>query len=153
MWIRKATNESILFIANHMRHADANEIFSTRWDEDRQRLTDEILVTPGLTWVLGKGDNAIMVFGAMPIHPGVWSVWMFATDDFTTIGIAATRYVKKMMAIVFGDDDTHRAECHTLHSHTVAHRWLRHLGFYRESVLKQYGKNKENFYKFVWRKT
>lgn len=81
--------------------------------------------------------------------PGVWGVWMFATDRFPEIGLFTTKFIKKniISALI---PVAHRAQCYSAESHTEAHKWLEVLGARKEAVLKDYGKEGQTFYLYRW---
>ena len=139
----------LLFIASNMRQDDRREIFATRFNESNEDLARDAMMFYDSSFLLHK-ERPICAIGAAQMHPNVWSVWMFATDEFDKIGLSATRFVRNIFIPELRKRG-HRAECKSWDGHKIAHKWLESLGAIRESELIDYGKNREKFYQYVWR--
>lgn len=142
---------ALAYVARHMRAADRDEIFATRWGDDPNDLVQAALRGGSFAWVASL-DRPIAALGAIPMWNGVWSVWMFATDDFRRIRFGLTRFVVRDMIPALRAGGAHRAECRSLATHTEAHRWLEMLGATREATLRGYGRAGEDFELYVWRR-
>lgn len=150
MWARPVNIRDAVFVAENMREWDRREIFATHWrGEDAFAVARDTVACGSFGWVLGL-DRPIAVLGAYPMHPHVWSVHMYATDDFRQIGISATRFVRRVMIPALVAADLRRAQCLSMEGHTDSHRWLEALGAKRESVLREYGRDGEDFVMFRW---
>ena len=149
MKMHPLTPESVLHVATNMREADHHEIFATRWDNDPLPIVNACLMCGDISWVAAK-DEPIAVIGAIPIHPGVWQAFLFATDRFNEISLSLTTWVKRVMMPTLFGLDIHRCECKSMASHAEAHRWLEYLGWKRESTIAGYGRGGEDFYYYVW---
>lgn len=148
--LHKLKYENVLYIAANMREADRKEITATRYDESPEAITEDCMNTGVFAWTIHK-ERPICAIGCFQIWPGVWHAWMYATDEFTKIRIFTTRFAKKIIIPTL-EKYAHRAECHSVKGHKDAQKWLVSLGAKRETALKQYGKNKEDFYVYSWRK-
>jgi hypothetical protein len=145
--------ENVLHVAKNMREMDKEEIYATRWSDKPEDLARDAMLIPQMCWTAHKEDRPVAAFGAIPIHPGVWTVWMFATDEWPAVSLLVTRHIiKRMIPTIRRRDDSvfKRAECRSHHLHHVAHRWLEYLGASKESTAYRYGKNGENFFVFAW---
>lgn len=140
----------VMYIARHLREWDRRELFATRFDDNPDRLAMDVMGWGPHWWVAGDGGRAIAVVGATPVWPGVWSVGMFATDEFPRIGLPLTRFVKRRMIPHIQAQGIHRGECRSMEGHEEAHRWLEALGAKREGTLSNYGKNRETFFTYCW---
>lgn len=141
---------AVLYIAENMREWDRREIYATRWDTDPGSLANAAMAGGAFAWVAGL-ERPIAALGAVPCWPGVWSVWMFATNEFDKIGLSLTKHVKRRMMPALRATGGHRAECRSLEDYQVANAWLEHLGATVEAKLKRYGRNGEDFRLYVWR--
>jgi hypothetical protein len=152
MKLVKADLGSLLYICRNLREADRDELFATRWSDDPDALAAEAFTRWGEMAYIAHGQDGmpIAAIGATPCWGGVWSAWMFGTDRFGEVGKGLTRWVKKVMIPSIVDAGCHRAEARSLGSHAVAHRWMETLGAKPESVLRRYGRNKEDFVLYVW---
>jgi len=149
--IKEANYTDLLFVAENMRLTDKKEIYAMRWSDDPAMLArDALTVSPGMSWTVGK-NVPIAAVGVAPKWPGVWSAWMFATPRFAEVGITMTKFIKKkVIPMIY--DHAHRVEAISWSGHSEAHKWLESLGATAENPLREYGKNKEDFITFVWRK-
>lgn len=151
MRISDLNEPALAYVARHMRAADRDEIFATRWSDDPASVVAAVLSGGTFAWVAGL-ERPIAAIGAMPMWEGVWSVWMFATDDFRQIRFGLTRFVVRSMIPALRASGAHRAECRSIATHTEAHRWLELLGAEREATLRGYGRRGEDFELYVWRR-
>jgi len=147
--IVRATMEDVVYVARNMRPRDRDEIYACFWEDDPAVLAGDVMAFDSFSWVV-RAERPIAAMGAIPLHPGVWSVWLFATIEFNQISLLATKFVRRVMMPSVRAAGAHRAECRSLDVHTEAHQWLEFLGARREAVLRQYGRNKEDFYLYAW---
>lgn len=134
-----------------MREWDRREVFATRWDDDPNILAMDTMRWGNLTRVAWNGERPVAVIGAIEIWPTVWSVWMYGTDEFPSVGLGVTRFVRDTLIPEIIGAGFRRAECKSLEGHTDAHRWLEALGARREGEpLLNYGKRGETFHTYVW---
>ena len=149
MIVKDLTHRDCLYVAEKMREADRHEIFATKFHDSPLSLAWECInSSASFGWTIGK-DVPICAIGAHVLWPGVWSVWMFATDRFPEVGLFTTRFVKKRIIKALLPI-AHRAQCYSVADHVEAHKWLVKLGASKEAVIQNYGKNAETFYLFSW---
>src|SRR3546814_8844832 len=96
MILEAPTFDATLYVAERMREWDRREIFAARWNDDPFPLAAECQLYGSFTWVAHL-DRPIAFFGATPMHPGVWSVLLFATDGFHKIRLSLTKHVNRVM--------------------------------------------------------
>lgn len=138
-------------VAIDMRAADRGEIYATRWTDNPIDLAEDVVRVPGPKWVAWKkGIGPVAAYGATPMWPGVWSMYMFATPHFQQVAVAMTRHIRRVMLPSLALAGAHRAQAASSASHVEAHKWLKMLGATNESTLKGYGRNKEDFFLFAW---
>lgn len=141
----------VCYVTQHMREADAAEVHARRWDSDADSLAAEVTTAWGrFGWVVYNDDEPIAILGATQLWPGVWSAWMVATDSFPKVGLFVTRFVRKRMIPLLREDGAHRCDALSAIGHRWAHKWLEKLGARKETVLKDYGKNREDFIVYRW---
>lgn len=145
------TYENALDVARNMRDADKREIYATRWTESPEDLASDCLRLPDFAWTFHLGEKPVCAMGAFPSHPGCWSVWMFATNEFRKISIYVTKFALRVMMPALMQAGARRAHCLSIEGHHDAHRWLLLLGAKPESRLHEFGRNGEDFHFFVWR--
>lgn len=142
--------DAVLYVASNMRAIDRAEIFATRWMESAIEVAEDTTVYPGFTWVGWLDTDPVVVFGAKPLWPNVWTVFAYATDKFQQIAWNVTRHIRRVTIPALVLAGAHRAQCHSLATHVEAHKWLESLGAVRECVVPRYGKGGEDFVLFGW---
>jgi hypothetical protein len=74
---------------------------------------------------------------------------MLATQRFSEVWLGSTKWALRVFVPFLRKLGVHRVECHSLDSHTDAHRWMRALGGHVEAPAPKFGKNGETFFRFV----
>lgn len=139
-----------MHVARNMRADDAAEIFATRWNTCAHELADDCMACAPFAWAAIRSEP-VAVFGAVAAHPGVWSVWMFATDDWPHVGLEVTYFMKRVMFPALIDTGAHRIFCESISTHSKAHSWLeRAFGAKKEAAHPGFGRRRETFYTFAW---
>lgn len=149
MIVRHLTFADALDIAQRMRPADRAEILATRWSDELAPVALDAANSP-LAFSLGL-ERPICAIGGSPRHPGVWSAWMFATDELPRIGRAATLFACRDILPMMVAAGAHRIEARSAADHHVAHRWLEAVGGRREAVIPGYGRDRQDFILYAWR--
>jgi hypothetical protein len=148
--LRFATAEAI---ARDMREADRREIYATRANEDAAALALDVVRYSRIGAVAAAEDGApVSAIGAVEGWPGVWQVWMFATDRWPEVALATTRWARRVLKPALLAAGAHRAECRSLAANRATHRWLESLGAQAEARHAGYGKAAEDFITFAWRR-
>ena len=152
MWLKDLRDcpGELGFIIANMRSWDRKEIFATRTDDDPTALAEAALACGPISWVAGRDALPIAAFGCAPMWNGVWSLWLFATDDFGRIGISVTRLVVKSIIPMMVQAGAHRLEARSMEGHTNAQAWLEMIGASREATLRGYGRDGQDFHVYTW---
>lgn len=144
--------DAVRRVAHRMRVVDRREIYAARWREDDDMLAREVVQLSRFGAVTALADRTpVAALGACPIYPGVWTAWMFATDDWPRVARATTRWACQALMAAVAAAGAHRVECRSMAGHDAAHRWLERLGAVREATLPDCGKARETFYLYAWR--
>lgn len=149
MTLDRLDYNGVYSVAENMREWDRREIYATRWNEDPADLATDAMRAFEFGWLASGGETPIAVIGGIPMHPGVWSVFMFATPEFHKIRVAMTRFALRQLKPVL-TNVAHRIECRSMEGHEDAQNWLELIGFSRESSIPKYGKNGETFHLYAW---
>jgi len=145
MELTRLNPNDLYTVAENMREWDRKEIFATRWTDDIHDLVNDAMACYEFGWIASHEDRPVCAIGGAPVHPGVWSVWMFATPEFDKIKFSLSRFALRRMKPVLLSV-CNRVECRSMEGHTDAQLWLEFLGMKRESVIPHYGKNGETFF-------
>jgi hypothetical protein len=154
MWLERIANrpDLVLPVAEQMRESDRREIFATRWDDDTAALAGEAVELGRLVgWVSGL-ERPIAAFGCYEMWPNVYSMWLFATDDFRRIGISMTKLITRSIVPMLFKAGAHRLEARSMEGHHEAQRWLEMIGAKREATLRGYGREGQDFHVYAWEK-
>lgn len=149
MTLDRLNPNDLYTVVENMREWDRKEIFATRWSEDPHDLVRDAMACYEFGWIASHDDRPVCAIGGAPLHPGVWSVWMFATPEFDKIKYSLSRFALRRMKPVL-QDVSHRVECRSMEGHEDAQKWLEFLGMSRESVIPKYGKAGETFLLYSW---
>jgi hypothetical protein len=128
-----------------MRESDRREIYATRASDDPEDVARQCNASP-YKWVYRQDDALVAAFGAAPLWPGVWSIWMFANDLWDA---EAARAVVRHVRREFRRHPWHRLECKSLLDHHDAHRFIAALGLRPEALHRSYGRDGEDFITFA----
>lgn len=140
-------------VARDMRAADRAEIYATRASEDWRDLAEDAVRYSRFGAVAAARDGApVAAAGAVEGWPGVWQVWMFATPRWPEVALGMTRWALRSLGPALLAAGAHRAECRSLAGNEAAQRWLVALGAVAEARHDEYGKNRESFITFAWRR-
>lgn len=150
MILHPVTLDAARYVALRMRALDREEIFATRFDDDPEALAREVACRGPFAWAAGAGGAPIACIGVVEAWPGMWEAWMFATDDFDTIGFPLTRFVRRGIVPALEAAGAHRVQAHSMEGHSVAHRWLESLGARHESTVPAYGRARQDFRVYAW---
>jgi hypothetical protein len=145
------TEASATAVARAMREADRREVFATRFDDDPDALARELVAASRIGAVVARAGRPVAAMGAMECWPGLWSVWLIATDEWKSVARATTRWARHALETILPEAGAHRCECRSIADHETAHRWLVHLGAREEAVHPEFGRMRETFITFAWR--
>lgn len=152
MWVERIMDRPgcVYPVALNMREWDQREIYANRFTNDPMTVAKEaIAMGQQVGWVSGL-EEPIAAFGCFEMWPGVWSMWLFATDDFRRIGISMTKLITRSILPMLWDTGAHRLEARSMEGHHDAQRWLEVIGASREATLSGYGKGGEDFHVYAW---
>lgn len=129
-----------------MRTLDREEIFALFPHDDPEMVAYAAWKCSPFKWTLGD----VAAFGAFRNWPGVWSIWMFATDSLRPRhALKIVRTIKPKLDELMRQHNAHRLECKTLSTHKHAHNFIRALGLHYEATHKALGKWGEDFYTYA----
>lgn len=144
--IKIATLEDVTYVAQRMRPHDRAERLALSHGDDVVGAAVRFLDMPHLAVTVWKG-TPISVIGVVFPHPGVASTIFFATDQFRHVALATTRFIRRKLFPILVSTGIHRLQvCSMVNpDDPQAHDWIRGFGAGQEAVLRQYGRNGEDF--------
>ncbi len=143
--------ERVRSVARAMRMADRREVFALRFDDDADRVAEEACLLSRFGAVAAISGEPVAAMGAAETTPGVFEVWLIATDRWPAVAHASARWLLGALKPALLAAGGHRAQCLSLVDRDDAHRFLESLGFVREARLRQRGRDREDFHLYAWR--
>lgn len=145
------TRGDVEYVVRNLRDRDRDEIFALRWDDDEDKVIEEVMLWAGaMTWTFRRDGVPVSVLGIWPVRPHVWSVWAFGTNRWPRVLSAMTKHIRRFIIPALLRAQFKRAEAVALATHEDSRRWLTALGAREEGVRQAYGRNGEDFVSYVW---
>ena len=145
------TREQLTHIVRNLRPRDRREIFALRWTDDEDELINDLCRNMGAMWRVWSWDQEpVAVNGVIPVRPGVVIAGAFGTDRWRFTLRAMTQWSLNYVIPALKHSNYHRGEAYVLASNTDSRRWLEFLGARPESLLKAFGREREDFLLYVW---
>ena len=141
---------ALTYVAHNLREADADEVFACAIPGPDILAMNTLGCGP-MQWMAWTDQTPVASWGGHEVWPGVWSVWMFATEFWPDVALSVTRHIKREMIPALIERGGHRGQCVSAADHKTAHAWLVSLGFEREGTLRNYGRRCQDFIQFAWR--
>lgn len=141
----------VAFVCRRLRPKSAAEAFLFLPHDDPEELALAFYSAP-LRWAAYHGQEPAVIFGAFPMHPGVWALFGFGTEDYATVLGDVTRAFRREVFEAVSATGAHRAQALSPASHTDTHKWLVMLGGREEATLRGYAKSGEDVKVFAWTK-
>ena len=157
MFFKDATIEDIKYVALNMRERDYDEIVCLGWCENREELAESLALgysqEENVYCVGTDEDGPIAIICYLPQRKGVWSLGLFATDDFLKVGAFLTKRIIRDIIPSLDQANAHRVEAHSIDGYEEVHNWLRFLGLDEETTIHGMGRNGEDFKVFSYVRT
>ena len=154
--IAEATTYTLGYVIEHMRPIDKREVYALRPNDDKLGLAMDLYGRSPLCFTAfersGKKGRIrpVACYGAAPMWPGVWQVWMIATSRWRAVSREVTDAIRTELIPVLVKEGAHRVECCALAENKRTIAWLESLGARIEGVpLECFGRNRETFVRLV----
>lgn len=156
--IRWATRRDLCYTAANSTPMDKREILAAgpRNMTECGYLTFESMeALGGIGYCVWLDDNPEFAFGFTPQHllmPHLLSAWAWGSSLKSIAMIEVARWAKTKPTLVDRLDilGTVRIEARSHIDHHASHRWLEWIGFRRECLLPEWGKDKQLFVQYRW---
>jgi len=142
------THEAVFYVVN--RAHDLEEIYTLQGHRDPFLITNAAMAYQNFGWV-AWADEPAAVFGAAPIHAGVWNVFLLATAQFPKVMLGLTQFAKRtVVPKLFDELGAHRLQCDLHEKHKFVHRWVElSFGAWREGVMENYAPDGADYFRYV----
>lgn len=150
MWMRPLRMEDAVYIAEHLRESDREEVMAELGQDYAVEMVRRALL-PGVVYAAGVEDRPIAMIGAQPFRStDHWCASMLATEEWPKVAAGVSAFVVKTLIPSLDKSGVKRVECFSILGHVEAHRWLRWLGAKPKGIRPTLGVNGEAFIRFVW---
>lgn len=103
----------------------------------------------GMAVTMMEDGLPLGVFGALPHWQGVGELWAVFTDQFRSKPFTLCKTSLRAIQYFREHGEFHRLQCIVLKDFTAGLRWIQTLGFTREGLLRMYGEDKQDYYRFA----
>ena len=141
----------VRYVLENLRAKSREDVFGAS-DVDPVGYARYLANAPGFHRAVYYQGKPAAIFGAIPMHKGVWSLYGMGTDDWISVWRLVTLVCKRDIVRAVLSAGAHRAECLSPATHEDTHKWLRFLGLDYEVPVPQYGKGGEDYILFAWLK-
>lgn len=152
MIVRRGTDADVASILADARPADRLELLAVSFQEDYGGVTREIMGRKkrGDSMTVFATDEGLPVAFLMQhiVRPNTLAMGMVSTELWHVVARPATRWCVTKYRPALARSGIRRIEAASHIEHEVSHRWLQFLGFRREGLMADFGKNGEAFYLF-----
>ena len=118
MILREAEPQDVFHVAVNMRQRDYEEIDALRRTEDKKDLAyniaNDLANFQTVYCVEKEPNNPIAIISYIPVRPGVWTLGMFATDKFKSIGLFLTKQIIRAIIPALDRARAHRVEAYSI---------------------------------------
>jgi hypothetical protein len=145
------TSEGLAHIVRNLRPRDRHEIFALRWNDDEDQFVAEVMAVAGSLWSMWSLDGEpVAVNGVVPVRPGVVIAGAFGTGKWRSVVRPMTRWSLNYVIPVLKLSKFHRGEAYVLASNNDSRHWIKLLGGEVESLLKGFGREREDYLLYAW---
>jgi hypothetical protein len=142
--------ENALPILRNLCRRSRSEVLAYMPDVDPWPLFWALRQPAELGWVFWKDGSGAVLTGTKGTDE-VWSISMLSTDNFQRIAKPLTKRITGHIIPLFRDLGATRLECCSLAEPSPMQKWMRRsLGARQDKVLRQHGRNGEDFILFAW---
>ena len=143
--MRPLRGSDFLEMAGGMREIQRRALLALTDDTSPVRSLQHLSDSNPIGAAFERDGELIAIAGAVIVHPGVASTFMYATEDFRKVVLEITHWFKRLFGAlrILG---VHRVQSLGPANDPGGRRWKEDiLGAWPESHLEKYGKNGEDF--------
>ena len=150
MKIEAATRSDVRFVASKMRDRDAAEFLAVSDALDQRALVEKLVPRYARDGICARADMPVAVGAMFIARPNVATLGFFATDEFPSIVVGLTRFIRTVLFPRYRAAGVHRIECISKADYADAHRWIELLGLTQEATMRGFGRGGEDYVQFAW---
>lgn len=145
-----ANLRDLSYIASNLRPEDFAEVDCQYDAWSPAMLAAGTLQARGFAYVVTLDGNPEAAFGAAEERQGLWTIWSWGTKRMSRCVPIITKFCREYLIPDVFNAGALRGEARALYSNDKARRWLQRLGSSPAVVLRNYGKNGEDFVLYEW---
>jgi hypothetical protein len=144
--------EDCKYILMNLPPESAAEIAATRGagPEVPTQIADMCEIFKRYAAICYKNGEPVAIMGAIPCHAGVWTAYMLATTRMSEVVWTLTKWARRVFFPALRDLGAHRVEAQSIATYHKTHRWIRAIGAKQEALIPRFGRNREDFIRFVY---
>ena len=108
-----------------------------------------ILSPDSMCWTMFSGDEAIAVVGITVFWNGVAEIWSVISKGMYRSKISFAKSLKRFLYAAIDGFSLSRCQVTVRAGSLVAERWVKFLGFKRESTMKMFGPSGNDYHLYV----
>lgn len=137
----------LLHVVEHLRSRDAEEISCTRADDDLVSWANDVIGLKGNHFIFGNNGGEPIAAGGWTNTPTRHAVqsWLVATDKLRSISDGLHRFALRAHKAL-ARDGVRRFVTIGLVGYEDGCRWLKHLGYVQEGILRKAGRDGQDLY-------
>ena len=95
----------------------------------------------------------IAMIGAVMVWRGVYEIWMLTTPDVEKHAVFFHKSILRLESDYLKTTKCHRVQCVVHEANLRSKKWVEHLGFEFEGLMKHYGENGAHYLRYAktWR--
>lgn len=103
----------------------------------------------GTAFTIKAKEGIVAIGGVCLARPGVGSGWAITSDLFVKYKIFTHRAIRDIIEDGIQCYKLHRVEAAIMKKHKVSCKWAERLGFKKEGLMRQFDKNKRDYYMYA----
>ena len=107
------------------------------------------LSSQGSFWTVRKAGEPVCIGGVARLWPGVGEAWLGATRLARQYPLFMVRGMRHHLGVCAAEMRLHRVQCVVLAARRSRRRWAGLLGFEEEGLMRKFGPQGEDFYRFA----
>lgn len=144
--IRTMTATDFLTLATGMKEVQKKALLALTADETPVNSMVRLWDSKPIGAAFERDGKLIAVAGALSVHPGVASTFMYATDDFRKVVLEVSHFYLDTLFPLLKKVGVHRVHSLGPANDPGGRRWKEDvLGAWPEATLEKYGKGGEDF--------
>ena len=102
-----------------------------------------------VSFTLYEGGEIYAIFGAVPMWPGTYETFMFTDKKFTNRKFQCIKFIKQQEDFLVKTCKPRRVQTTVPTSNPIYKRWLEYQGYDNEGIMKSFGPDGKDHYRYA----